>query len=220
MGPMKVRPLPLVLLGASLLVRVSFASMGAEAQGTAHVQEARRVGEYAGVRPGTANPPPRQRALQRARSRGTVVTWPGFEERGGGRFFLQTTGTISTEVQTSPGKVEVILRGARTHVRNTRRWLHTRFFNTPVRRARIERRGRRDLAFVFEMRQDVRPNVTTGPGEGGYQYLFVDFPAGDYLPPELAELRRAREQRQAERQQQSQQADPSPYRDTERPPGM
>lgn len=155
----------------------------AEAQGTAVVQEARDVGEYAGVRPGTNNRPPRSGAAQSAR--GTVVTWPGFEPRGGGRFFVQTTGTIITEVHQSEGRVEVVLKNARTHLRNTRRWLETRFFNTPVRRARIERRGRNDLVFVFAMRQNAAPTVTTGTGVNGFEFLYVDFPAGDYIPQEL-----------------------------------
>lgn len=155
----------------------------AEAQGTAVVREARDVGEYAGVRPGSSSTPPRARAARNSRS--TVVTWPGFEPRGGGRFFVQTTGTVMTEVQQSEGRVEVILKNTRTHLRNTRRWLETRFFNTPVRRARIERRGRNDLAFVFAMRQGSMPTVTTGTGANGFEFLYVDFPAGDYLPPEL-----------------------------------
>lgn len=106
-----------------------------------------------------------------------MLTWPGFEPRGGGRFFLQTTGPIQHETVTSEGRFEVILRGARTHVRNTRRPLITRFFETPVAEARIERRGRNDLAFVFLMQAAATPTVSEGTAENGYHYLYVDFPA-------------------------------------------
>ncbi|MEM6955914.1 MAG: hypothetical protein AAF645_09495 [Myxococcota bacterium] len=151
----------------------------------AEVRPARRVGEYAGVRPGGEGTPPRGRS---SRSGSEIVTWPGFMPEGGGRFFLQTTGPIQTEAVTSDGRLEIVLKGATTHRRNTRRWIDTRFFNTPVRRARIVRRGRgrnRELVMVFEMRAQVRPTITTSPGEGGYQYIFIDFPDGDYIPQEL-----------------------------------
>lgn len=196
----------------------------AEAQGTAVVQEAREVGEYAGVRPGANNRPPRAQAARNAS--GTVVTWPGFEPRGGGRFFVQTTGTIITEVHQSEGRVEVVLKNARTHLRNTRRWLETRFFNTPVRRARIERRGRRgrrgsnDLVFVFAMRQGSTPSVTTGTGENGFQFLYVDFPAGDYLPAELQVQAPEADPASGEGGGSDSNVDYNNYDDNERPPGM
>lgn len=199
----------------------------AEAQGTAVVQEAREVGEYAGVRPGANNTPPRAQAARNARN--TVVTWPGFEPRGGGRFFVQTTGNIITEVHQSDGRVEVVLKNARTHLRNTRRWLETRFFNTPVRRARIERRGRNDLVFVFAMRQGSAPTVTTGTGENGFQFLYVDFPAGDYIPAELRvqapEADTASGEGSADSNSNNSNANGNPYNgndynDDERPPGM
>ncbi|MFK8000960.1 MAG: hypothetical protein AB8H86_15300 [Polyangiales bacterium] len=193
----------------------------AEAQGTAVVQEARDVGEYAGVRPGANNTPPRAQAARNARN--TVVTWPGFEPRGGGRFFVQTTGNIITEVNQSEGRVEVVLKNARTHLRNTRRWLETRFFNTPVRRARIERRGRNDLVFVFAMRQSSTPTVTTGTGENGFQFLYVDFPAGDYIPQELrvqAPEPDPASGSSAESNAPGQNPYNNSYEDNERPPGM
>ena len=166
-------------LGGLVFVLLPLFANDSAAQGRATVHDARPVGAYRGVRPGSANTPPRSAAA--GRNRNTVVTWPGFDPRGGGRFFVQTTGNITTEVQVLDGRVEVLLRNVRTHLRNTRRSLETRFFNTPVVRARIERRGRHDLAFVFTMRSGATPSVTTGQGEGGYQFLYVDFPAGQYL---------------------------------------
>ncbi len=107
----------------------------------------------------------------------SVLTWPGFQMTpNGSRFFLQTTSAPVTETKPSEGRFEVILKNARTHVRNTRRWLDTRYFATPVRRARVERRGRRDLAFVFELRTASTPSVSSGTGPDGYTYLYVDWP--------------------------------------------
>ena len=53
--------------------------------------------------------------------------------------------------------------------------------NTPVVEARIERRGRHDLAFVFHLRTASIPSVSESAGENGYRYLYVDFPAGNYV---------------------------------------
>lgn len=136
------------------------------------------------MRPGAGHSPPREAAARRLATSGrspvNVLTWPGFEPRAGGRFFLQTTGSVTTETRATDGRFEVLLRGARTHLRNTRRPLVTRFFNTPVTEARIEGRGR-DLAFVFHLRTASVPSVSESAGENGYRYLYVDFPAGNYV---------------------------------------
>ncbi len=177
-----------MLVSSALAAALSLTVFAQEGEGgTAFVAPSRNVGDYAGVKPGSNNPPPRVARVNAARNknrgrRATLLTWPGFEQRAGGssRFFLQVSSLIVTEQSTSDNRFELILRNSTTHVRNTRRWLETRFFNTPVTRARVERRGRRDLAIVFHLRANVTPRVSTGPGAGGFHFIYVDFPAGDY----------------------------------------
>ena len=183
------RSVRLLLVSSALAAALSFTVFAQEGEGTAFVAPSRSVGDYAGVKPGSNNPPPRVARINKARSkntgrRATLLTWPGFEQRGsnGSRFFLQVSSLIVTEQSTGENRFELILRNASTHVRNTRRWLETRYFNTPVTRARVERRGRRDLAVVFHLRANVTPQVSTGPGAGGFHFIFIDFPAGDYGP--------------------------------------
>ncbi|MEO0323908.1 MAG: hypothetical protein AAF447_13190 [Myxococcota bacterium] len=181
---------------------------GALAQGEGYLAPARSVGDYAGVSPGGTNPPPSEARARRAGA--ALVTWPGFDpELGGGRFFLQLTAPVESTTQASPGRFEVILRNVGTHVRNTRRPLITRFHDTPVDQARVERRGRQDLAFVFTLRRDVRPSVRQADGPGGYRYLFIDWPEGQYLPAQ-AYRRTASAPAQL--------ADEDPYADDEVPP--
>ena len=171
-----------LLAAAGLLVGLGVAM--AQDDGTAVVVPARDVGDYAGVQPGSDNPPPRERAAKAlaARRPVSVLTWPGFQmTQNGSRFFLQATSSPVTETRATDGRFEVILKNARTHVRNTRRWLDTRFFATPVRRARIERRSRNQLAFVFELRAAATPRVSTGTGAEGYTFLYVDWPP--HAPP-------------------------------------
>jgi len=141
---------------------------------------------YQGVVPGSGQPPPRSRVALRGGERVTV-TWPGFQmlPDGRSRFFVQTTGPVTHEPFPEQGRYVLLLRNARMHLRNTRRPLVTRFFDTPVRSAKLLRRGK-DLAFVLELRPGVtaRPNVRQEGGAPGttYRYLYIEFPDGDWLP--------------------------------------
>lgn len=151
-------------------------------------EEARPVGSYAGVEPGEAEAPPAYPRVQRRRERrprpASILTWPGFAPLGdgGSRFFIQTTDPVMPEVRTEDGRVVLLFRNTTVHLRNSTRWLETRFFNTPVLRARLERR-RRDMAFVMHMRAPGAPRVTTERSpDGTFHYVYVDFAPGDYAP--------------------------------------
>lgn len=159
----------------------------------ARVITPRPVGVYAGVEAGEAQPPPAYRRVVRRQRRGRrgrrgrqILTWPGFSPLGdgGSRFFVQTTVPMQPEVRTEEGRVVVLFRNTAIHLTNSRRWLETRFFNTPVLRARLERR-RRDMALVMRMRSGaaVQPRVSTEAAPGGnFHYVYIDFPPGDYAP--------------------------------------
>ena len=84
------------------------------------------------------------------------------------------------QTHASQGRYEVVLERVSVHLRNTFRPLDTRFFNTPVTRAHVERR-RHDLAVIFDLRGAVTPTVTQGVGEGGFQFVYVDFPGGQWV---------------------------------------
>jgi len=139
---------------------------------------------YDGVSPGSSNVPPR--APDPGGSGPLLMTWPGFQQRpdGASRFFLQTTGPVQVEQKNEDGRFVLLLKNTRLHLRNNRRPLETRYFNTPVSSARIERRGS-DLAFVLSLRGQVTPMVSTQQGAGGYNFVLLEFPAGSYLPDEL-----------------------------------
>ncbi len=176
---MRTRLLQVLTAGTA----VALASVGAVAQ-RAEVAPARHVGEYAGVTPGSANPPPRVAAVARART-AKLLTWPGFQVTpdGGSRFFLQVSREAQLETRSAQGRFEVVLKNTRAHLRNTLRPLDTRFFSTPVDRAQVERRGR-ELVVVFSLRAEVTPTVTQAVGEGGFHFVYVDFPAGEWATPE------------------------------------
>ncbi len=163
----------------------------APAPSRARVVAPRPLGVYAGVEAGEAQPPPaygrvvRRQRRRRGRLR-QILTWPGFAPLGdgGSRFFVQTNEPIQPEVRTENRRVVVVFPNTSIHLTNSRRWLETRFFNTPVLRARLERR-RRDMALVLLLRADftVQPRVTTEVAPGGnFHYVYIDFPPGDYAP--------------------------------------
>lgn len=133
---------------------------------------------YEGVVPNSNTPPPRVARV--ARESGVVLSWPGFVAEGGGRFFVQSNHPIVPTVQFLGDRVELTFPRARVHLANSVRWLETQHFNTPVVRARLERR-RHDVVLVLHLRTPMQPSVTQA-NSGNFAYTYVDFPAGSYLP--------------------------------------
>lgn len=148
---------------------------------------------YQGVTPGTANPPPRSRVGRR--NDRTVVTWPGFQVAGeGSRIFIQTSRPVSVQESRGPSRLIYRLPNSVISTRNNRNPLVTSHFNTPVATAFLRRAGR-DVELVIVLRAEVQPNVTNSSGADGLQFVFIDFPSGNWLPngpPPIAEPDRIR----------------------------
>lgn len=181
-----VRTLSLVVLALAMAAPAA----AQDSQRRTQVVQPRPLGVYNGVEPGEAQPPPAYRRVvrrqTRARRRGLILTWPGFAPLGDGssRFFIQTTQPQPAELLVEQGRVVVLFRNTTIHLRNSGRWLETRYFNTPVLRARLERR-RRDMALVLVLRPNTvaTPRITTEAAQGGnFHYTYIDFPPGDYAP--------------------------------------
>jgi len=92
---------------------------------------------------------------------------------------MQVSSKPQWKIEKSQGRIEVVVLAARIHMRNNRRPLETRFFATPVRRARLRPRGR-NVALVLEMRAAIDPQVSDTTGADGFHFVRVDFPAGDW----------------------------------------
>lgn len=141
-------------------------------------------GGYAGVCPGTANPPAVAVPAGQAPAR---ITWPGFQmlPDQGSRIFLQATIAFQYSTE-SRGKTFVVSLGdVRPAGENNARPLETRFFNTPVLRAEIKR-VKKETLLVLELRSDVAPRVHTATGPNGYFFLYLDFPPGQYVEAPVA----------------------------------
>lgn len=98
---------------------------------------------------------------------------------GGSRFFVQTTEQVIPTITATAERVEIAFHRTSVHLANSRRWLDTQHFNTPARRARLERRGR-DWALVIYLRAASTPVVTSHSGDDGYYFTYIDFPAGQW----------------------------------------
>jgi len=148
---------------------------------------------YQGVVPGSPNPPPRARVGRR--NDRTVITWPGFQVAGqGSRIFIQTSRPVSVQESRGPSRLIYRLPNSVISTRNNRNPLVTSHFNTPVATAFLRRAGR-DVELVIVLRAEVSPSVTNSPGDNGLQFVFIDFPAGNWLPdgpPPIAEPNRIR----------------------------
>ena len=171
-------------LAAILTMTVAFAAYGVAAQKIALNQETAaptgsRSGAYEGVSPTNSNPPA---VSVPAGATPPQVTWPGFQmlTQGRSRVFLQLTSKAETAVESRSNQVVMILKNAQIAGRNNRRPLETRFFNTPVSRAWLKKRGA-DIALIIELRANALPNISAQQASTGYYFVFLDFPAGKYL---------------------------------------
>ena len=132
---------------------------------------------YAGVTPGSEtsdNLPPKAEEIPEG---ALMLTWPGFmmHKDGGSCFFVQTSQPVQTAYKRSEGRLELVLRNTRVHLKNNFLPLETQFFDTPVTRATVQRKSQKDVVMVFEMHEDVMPTITQKKGKDGFNYVFVKF---------------------------------------------
>lgn len=130
---------------------------------------------YQGVTPGSDNPPPKAEEIPEGAH---MLTWPGFMMRkeGASCFFIQTSQPVEFASKKSEGRFELVLRNTKVHLENNFRPLETQYFDTPVTRATVQRKGQKDLVVVFEMRDDVTPTIKQEKGKDGFNYVFVELP--------------------------------------------
>jgi hypothetical protein len=135
-------------------------------------------GSYEGVKPGGNQPPP---VKATPNTTPTQITWPGFQMRpdGGSRVFIQSTSPLSTAVSQKGKMLFIDLGAAKVSGETNQFALYTRFFNTPVVRAQLKSGARAILE--IELRSAVQPNISTEQAASGFHFLYIDFPAGNYL---------------------------------------
>ncbi len=133
--------------------------------------------QYEGVTPGAEdaeNLPPKAEEIP---ENALMLTWPGFMmlKDGGSCFFVQTSKPVDVASRKSEGKFELVFRNTQVHLKNTFLPLETQFFDTPVLRATMERKGQKDVVMTLEMRKDATPTIAQKKGKDGFNYVFVTF---------------------------------------------
>jgi hypothetical protein len=121
--------------------------------------------------------------MARAQSQTPDALLPGFETLADGstRLFVLMSKPVAFEAKPAHGTLTYVLKGAHENRRNNYNPLVTVHFNTPVASARLVPHGK-DLWFVVDLRAQATPTVSMDPGA----MLRIEFPKGDYLPPEAA----------------------------------
>lgn len=151
---------------------IAFVVLFAGSAGIASAEES----SYAGVTPGSEtseNLPPKADEIPEG---ALMLTWPGFMMlEDGSSFFIQTSKPVKFGTKKSDGRLELVLHHTQVHLKNNFLPLETQFFDTPVTRATVQRKGKKDLVMIFEMREDVTPNITQKMGKDGFNYVFVKF---------------------------------------------
>ena len=150
-----------------LAIAVMGAAVTASAEGSS----------YQGVTPGSEsaeNLPPKAEEIPEG---AMMLTWPGFMmKENGSVFFIQTSKPVKYGTRKSEGRLELVLHQTKVHLKNNYLPLETQFFDTPVTRATVQRKGKKDLVMIFEMREDAVPSITQSKGKDGFNYVFVEFP--------------------------------------------
>jgi len=132
------------------------------------------VGYYQGVSVGGGNLPPF--APKEIGGSSAVLTWTGFERhQASSRVFFQLSAAVDPAISVEPTRVLVKLPRTSVKIRNNRRKLITKFFNTPIDEVKINRSGK-DVLVVLELRWAAEPSWRFEAGANGYQVLVVEFP--------------------------------------------
>ena len=58
--------------------------------------------------------------------------------------------------------------------------LYTQYFNTPVTMVEL-RRDKKQTVLVITLRADVQPSVSSEVASSGFNFVYFDFPAGQYV---------------------------------------
>ncbi len=133
------------------------------------------IGFYSGVRPGNDTPPPI--AAKTFGSSPAVLTWMGFERTAtGSRVFFQLNAEVEHRLEQKGLTIMVRLPNTTVNVKNNRRPLDLRFFNTPVRLVTLRHVGSDAVATISLKREAAPSRVSLVPGASGYKLLVLEFP--------------------------------------------
>lgn len=133
--------------------------------------------KYGGVAPGApALPPHPPRLPLKGPQR---MTWPGFQVKEGvPTVFLEVTAAPDYQVDDAPGSLTVTLKNTTVPLKNNRRPLDVRAFDTAVQEVATAPKGR-DVRVTIKTKGSERPThrERIEDGAGGFRLLVIELPA-------------------------------------------
>ncbi len=131
------------------------------------------VGFYSGVSTNGNHVPPRP--PDKFDTRPATMTWTGFERAPeGSRVFFEVNGPIRHSMSQKGLTITIKMTNTKVNVRNNRRHLDLRYFETPVQMVRVRKRGK-DTEATIQLKREASPTLSLQEGKGGYQLLTLQF---------------------------------------------
>ncbi|MBN2802899.1 MAG: hypothetical protein JXR91_07380 [Deltaproteobacteria bacterium] len=142
-------------------------------------QSFKLVQSYTGTTPGAGNTLPKVEELKSLE--GAYITWPGFsmQKDGSSRIFLQTTQNLEYSQKNSKKNITITFKDTKIFLPNNKNPLITTHFNTPMDRAYLKKH-KKNVQLVLKLKVASEVTISQVQIEDGYNYVFIDFPAGDY----------------------------------------
>jgi len=135
-------------------------------------------GSYKGVAPGAQALPPHPPKLP-VKKGPQRMTWSGFQVKDGvPTVFLELTSAPEYRVEDAPGEVVVTLKNTVVPLRNNRRALDVRGFETPVKEVSTQTKGK-DTRVTIKTKGGDRPShhERVEDAAGGFRMLVIELPA-------------------------------------------
>ena len=122
-----------------------------------------------------------------AQPAGPVATLLGFEAipGGGSRIYVELTGSPTVTLHETPGQLVYLLEGVQIRASNTENALELFYHDTPALRARLKH-GKKDAELTIQLKVDRKPTHRIVDAKNGVYRLEIDFPAGNFVPPDGA----------------------------------
>jgi hypothetical protein len=163
---------------AAVVAAILLAGAPALAQEQEH-----REGEYGGVTPGEKpSPDEKPQAKHKRPPPKDELTWIGFQakEGGGGELFFQAPAAFTVSQHVEKGHLIVVLEGLHRQIKNARRPLDTRYFDTPIARVTATPRKKGiEVRVAFKNPKDAHEaQVRTATEADGKFYAYLDFGPG------------------------------------------
>jgi hypothetical protein len=128
---------------------------------------------YKGVAPGAPNLPPHPPKMP-VRKGPQRLTWSGFQLKDGvPTVFLELTGPPDYEIQDTPKGIVVTLKNTVAPLKNNRRPLRLRYFNTAVKDVEAKGHGK-NLRVTIRTDGRITHKEHVEPAAGGFQMLLIE----------------------------------------------